>query len=84
MVAVQSNSLTLTLTIAMLCAARSKLPDFTGKKQQRCQMCNQYTSWYCVECSEGKHALVPICPEVTVARKGPRKGEPQHHRCLCR
>ena len=52
-------------------------------KQQRCLWCNNPTSWACKTCSRGAHGLAPICPAVTIPRKGDNKSVPQHHQCLC-
>ena len=58
----------------------------TGK-QMKCILCNADTTWVCSECTTGPDELVPICPEVTIARKdGPRysKGDRIEHPCLGR
>ena len=31
----------------------------------RCVVCNKQTSWYCSACTEGPHAIVPVCPCTT-------------------
>ena len=54
------------------------------KDQQRCIMCNRKTAWCCATCTQGPMALVPLCPEVTIPRKGPGKGSQIFHRCLCK
>ena len=52
-----------------------------GSKQQRCALCNRFTSWYCGACSTQLMQLLPICPEVTQGRNG-KKGETFHHACF--
>jgi hypothetical protein len=53
-----------------------------GTRQERCIMCNKHTVWVCATCTEGAHALVPVCPEITRPRKGELRGCTIHHPCL--
>ena len=39
-------------------------------------------AWVCATGTTGPMALVPLCPEVTTARKGAHKGFQVAHRCL--
>lgn len=62
---------------------RSILGDNWKKgKQMRCMVCNHDTVWVCGCCSSGADALVPICPEYTIPRKGPNKGNKVMHSCV--
>ena len=51
----------------------------------RCVVCSKKTSWYCVTCTDGPHALVPVCPSMTRGCKAGGKGGCQHpcemHHC---
>lgn len=51
-------------------------------KQQRCVWCNNVTSACCKGCSTGPCCVVPICPERTIARKGPKSGKIIYHSCM--
>ena len=67
-----------------LVSLRSIVGENVWKKgmQRRCVICNADTVWACMECTTDAHAVVSLCPEVSVPRKGQKKGIPQHHACL--
>ena len=44
----------------------------------RCVVCSGKTSWYCVTCTDGPHALVPVCPTSTRGSHRGGKGGCQH------
>ena len=56
--------------------------DWKKGKQMRCMMCNKDTVWVCGCCSTGADGLVPICPEYSIPRKGPNRGNKVMHPCL--
>ena len=45
------------------------VPGYAGGRQQRCICCDKKTSFVCACCSTSPFALVPLCPEVTKAKK---------------
>ena len=51
-------------------------------KQRRCSLCSNDTTWVCGKCTTGLLSLWPLCPESSVARKGPKKGVKTDHACL--
>ena len=60
---------------------------YAGGRQQRCICCNRKTSYVCACCSTSPFALVPLCPEVTKAKKDQgkvKKGQIIKHACLAR
>ena len=44
----------------------------------RCVVCSKKTSWYCVTCTDGPHARVPVCPSITRGCKAGGRGGCQH------
>ena len=63
------------------------VPGYAGGRQQRCICCDKKTSFVCACCSTSPFALVPLCPEVTKAKKDQgkvKKGQIIKHACLSR
>ena len=62
----------------------TSVPGYQGGIQQRCVVCNAKVTKCCARCSTSPFSLVPLCPEVTIIKRGELKGKRIKHTCLAR